>query len=98
MAPVAPVVLKVIFGVRALLIHKVWSAELTGVMVLFGVTIMVPVVLTAGLLQPPVKLTVYTYVPVIYGVPVMVTTLPDHEPDTPAGRPVTVAPVAIVVA
>ena len=32
------------------------------------------------------------------GVPLIVTTFPAHEPVTPAGRPVIVAPVAPVVA
>ena len=94
----APVVLKVIFGVRAVLIHKVWSAELTGVMVLFGVTMIVPVAVTAGVVHPPVKVTVYVYVPAAVGVPLMVTTFDDHAPLTPPGKPLKVAPVAPVVA
>ena len=37
-------------------------------------------------------------VPETVGVPLMVTTLPDHEPVTPAGKLPNVAPVAPVVA
>jgi hypothetical protein len=48
--------------------------------------------------QPPVIVTVYVNVPDTEGVPVMVTTFDDQLPVTPVGKPVTVAPVAVVVA
>ena len=48
--------------------------------------------------QPPVVVTVYVNVPLTVGVPLMVNKFPDHEGVTPAGKPVTVAPVAPVVA
>ena len=50
--PVAPVVAWVIFGDKAVLIHKVGKYEAT-LDVLSGLTVMVPVVLT--LPQPPVN-------------------------------------------
>ena len=49
--PVAPVVVWVISGVKAVLIHKV--VVIPGVAVFSGVTIIVPVALTIP--QPPVK-------------------------------------------
>jgi len=36
-------------------------------------------------------------VPDVVGVPIMVTTLPAQLPVTPAGKPLKVAPVALVV-
>ena len=60
-----------------------------------GVTVMVPIVVAGG--QPPVVVTVYVNVPLAVGVPLMVTTFAAQEPVTPAGKPVTVAPVAPVV-
>jgi hypothetical protein len=48
--------------------------------------------------HPPVKVTVYGNEPEAVGVPLIVTTFAAHTPDTPAGKPVTVAPVAVVVA
>ena len=64
--------------------------------VLLGVTVIVPVVVIAP--QPPVRVTVYVNGPEAVGVPLIVTTLASHAPVTPAGNPVTVAPVAPVVA
>ena len=48
--------------------------------------------------HPPVKVTVYGNEPETVGVPEIVTAFEAHEPETPAGKPVTVAPVAPVVA
>ena len=59
-APVAPVVAKVIFE-SATLIHLVWlfvPAPDDNVIVLFEVTVIVPVAVTAGVVQPPVVVTV----------------------------------------
>jgi hypothetical protein len=99
-APVAVVVVYVIF-VSAVLIQSVCAsvpdAELLA-MVLFGVTVIVPVIVFVPPVQPPVIVTVYVKVPDTEGVPVMVTTFADQFPVTPPGRPVTVAPVAVVVA
>jgi len=92
-APVAPVVANVI-GEIALLIQTVWLVP--AAIVFNGVTIIVPVVVAGG--QPPVVVTVYANVPLTVGVPLMVKIFPDHEGVTPAGKPVTVAPVAPVVA
>ena len=61
-----------------------------------GSTVIVPVVV--ALPHPPVKVTVYGNEPEAVGVPEIVTALAAHEPETPAGKPVTVAPVALVVA
>jgi hypothetical protein len=47
--------------------------------------------------HPPVKVTVYPNAPAADGLPLMVTAPADQLPDTPAGSPVTVAPVAPVV-
>ena len=96
-APVAPVVEYVIL-VTGVLIHSVCAsvpAADTRVTVLLGVTVTVPVVVTVP--QPPVNITVYGKLPDNVGVPLIVTTLPAHTPVTPAGKPVTVAPVAPVV-
>ena len=67
------------------------------VTVLLGVTVIVPVVVTAP--HPPVKVTVYVkgLPTVVLGEPLIVTTLAAQEPFTPVGKPVTVAPVAPVV-
>ena len=92
--PVAPVVACVIF-VNAVLIHKL-GLELAAAAVLAGVTVIVPFVTAGG--QPPVVVTVYENGPLTVGVPLMVTTFPDHELVTPVGKPVTDAPVAPVVA
>jgi hypothetical protein len=87
--------------VRAVLIQSVCAsvptAELLAI-VLFGVTVMVPVIVFVPPVQPPVIVTVYVNVPDIEGVPVIVTTFALQLPVTPVGKPVTVAPVAVVVA
>jgi len=91
--PVAPVVVCVM-AVSAVLIQSV-GVEDAAVTVLFGVTVMVPVAVTVP--QPPLRVTVYVKAPETVGVPLMVTVLEAHEPVTPAGNPVMVAPVAPVV-
>ena len=63
---------------------------------LFAVTVSVPVDVTIP--QPPVSVTVYVNGPDAVGVPLIVTTFAAQLPVTPAGNPVTVAPVAPVVA
>jgi hypothetical protein len=87
--------------VSAVLIQSVWAsvptAELLAI-VLFGVTVIVPVMVFVPPVQPPVIVTVYVKVPDTEGVPVMVTTFDAQLPVTPVGKPVTVAPVAVVVA
>jgi hypothetical protein len=60
-----------------------------------ALTFIVPLAVTAP--HPPVNVTVYPNEPVADGVPLMVTTPPDQLPDTPAGKPENVAPVAPVV-
>jgi hypothetical protein len=85
--------------VIAVLIHPVWAsvpaAEVSNT-VLSAVTVIVPVAVITP--QPPVRVTVYVNGPEAVGVPLIVTTLASHVPVTPAGKPVTVAPVAPVVA
>jgi hypothetical protein len=87
--------------VMAVLIQRVWAlvptAELNAI-VLFGVTVIVPVAVFVPPVHPPVMVTVKVKVPETEGVPVMVTTLAVQLPVTPVGKPVTVAPVAVVVA
>ena len=73
-------------------IHFVCVPPAVKVIVLLGVTVMVPVAVTAP--QPPLRVTVYVNAPETVGVPLMVTVLDAHEPVTPAGRPEIVAPVA----
>ena len=63
--------------------------------VLFGVTVIVPVVFTTP--QPPIKNTVYVNVPATDGLPEIVTILLAQVPVTPDGKPITIAPVAPVV-
>ena len=66
------------------------------VTVLFAVTAIVPVVVIVP--HPPVSVTVYVRAaPATVGVPLIVTTFAAHDPVTPVGRLVTVAPVAPVV-
>jgi hypothetical protein len=48
--------------------------------------------------QPPVIVTVYVNVPDTEGDPLIVKVFAFQLPVTPAGRPATVAPVAVVVA
>ena len=87
--------------VIAVLMHRVCAlvpaAELKAI-VLFGLTIIVPVAVFVPPVQPPVNVTVYVNVPDSVGVPLIVTVFELHEPVTPAGKPVTFAPVASVVA
>jgi hypothetical protein len=93
--PVAPVVVCVITGLIAVLIHKV--VVVPAVAVLFGVTTMVPVAFTVP--QPPVNGIVYANVPATVGLPLKVIVLLAHATVTPAGNPVAVPiPVAPVVA
>ena len=97
LAPVAPVVVKVI-GVRAVLIHFVWllvPAPELKVIVLSGVTVIVPVAVIVP--QPPVKVTVYGKDPDTEGVPLMVTTLETQIPFIPSGKPLTLAPFITTV-
>jgi hypothetical protein len=91
-APVALVVVSVIV-VIALLIHTVWLVP--AAIVFNGLTVIVLVVVAGG--HPPVVVTVYVNVPLTVGVPLIVTVLFAHEPVTPAGKPVNVAPDAPVV-
>jgi hypothetical protein len=66
------------------------------VAVLFGVTVIDPVVVTTP--QPPVRVTVYVSAdPATVGVPLIVKTFDAQTPVTPVGSPVTLAPVAPVV-
>ena len=87
--------------VSGVLIHKVWAlvpaAELKTI-VLFGLTVIVPVIVFVPPVQPTVIVTVYVNVPDTVGVPLIVTVFELHEPVTPDGKPVTVPPVASVVA
>ena len=96
-APVAVVVVYLML-VMAALIHGVWAfvptAEVS-VTVLFGTTLIVPVLVIAP--QPPLNVTVYVLLPLAVGVPLIVTVLVAQLPVTPAGSPPNVAPVAPVV-
>ena len=82
------------------MIHKVCASvpapELLAI-VLFGLTVIVPVIVFVPPVQPPVNVTVYVNVPETVGVPLIVTVFELHKPVTPAGKPVTFAPVAVVV-
>jgi hypothetical protein len=88
-------------GAIAVLIQRVCpsvpAAELL-VIVLFGVTVIVPVMVFVPPVQPPVIVTVYVNVPDTEGDPLIVKVFAFQFPVTPAGRPATVAPVAVVVA
>ncbi len=66
-------------------------------MVLLGSTVIVPVIVFAPPVQPPVIVTVYVKVPDTEGDPLIVNVFAFQLPVTPAGRPDTVAPVAVVV-
>ena len=57
--------------------------------------VIVPVVVVFP--HPPERVMVYGNGPVAIGVPLIVTTLDDQLPVTPAGKPETLAPVAPVV-
>ena len=62
------------------------------VIVLSGETVIVPVVLAIP--QPPVNVIVYVNKPDVNGIPLIVTVSFAQAPETPAGRPLIVAPVA----
>jgi len=86
--------------VMAVLIHLVWASVPTAelrVIVLFGVTVIVPVMVFVPPVHPPVIVTVYVNVPDTDGLPLIVTVFELHEPVTPVGKPDIVAPVAVVV-
>ena len=89
-APVAPVVAKFIV-VIAELIQTVWLVP--AATVFNGVTVIVPDV-DATVQAFPVVVTLYAKVPDAVGVPLIVSVVPDTLDVTPAGNPVTVAPVA----
>jgi hypothetical protein len=72
------------------------GAELVRVGTGKALTVMVPDAETVP--QPPVSVTVYENTPAATGVPLIVTTLDAQLPVTPEGSPVTVAPVAPIVA
>jgi hypothetical protein len=92
--PVAPVVVWVIVGVNAVLIHNV--VVVPAVAVLFGVTTIIPVAFTVP--HPPVNGIVYANVPDAVGVPLIVIVLLANAAVTPVGKPVAVPmPVAPVV-
>ena len=75
--------------------HRCTAADVS-VHVLSAVTAIVPVVVIVP--HPPVRVTVYVRAaPATVGVPLIVTTFAAHDPVTPVGRFVTVAPVAPVV-
>ena len=94
--PVALVVVCVM-EVKGVLIQRVGDDEADPATI-SGVTVIVPVIVFVPPVQPPVIVTVYVNVPDSVGVPLIVTVFELHEPVTPAGNPVTVAPVASVVA
>ena len=94
--PVAPVVVWVMEGVRAILIQTVEVAGDCALTVLAGFTLIVPMAFTVP--HPPVNGIVYGNVPETVGVPLMVILFPAHEAVTPVGNPVGVPmPVAPVV-
>ena len=81
-----------------LLTHLVWllvPAPEVNVIVLLGVTCIEPMDVTVP--QPPVRVTMKLKTPDTVGVPLIVTTLDAQLPVTPAGKPLTVTPVAPVV-
>jgi hypothetical protein len=86
--------------VITVLMHRVCAlvpaAELKAI-VLFGLTIIVPVAVFVPPVQPPVNVTVYVNIPETIGEPEIVIILPDQLPVNPAGKPVKVAPVATAV-
>jgi hypothetical protein len=90
-APVAPPPKVMVMLVIALLIQTV--AGLAAVIVWSGFIVIVEFVV-AGIQLFPVVVTVKLNVPATVGVPLMVTTFPTTLAVTPAGKPVTVAPVA----
>ena len=95
--PVAPVVALVIV-VNAVLIQSVllFPPEAFATVLAFT-TVIVPT--ACSVTQPPVKSIVYTYVPTVVGVPLIVKTLDAQLAVTPGGNPATVPlPVEPVVA
>ncbi len=90
-APVAPPPKVMVMLVIALLIQTV--AGLAAVIVWSGLTVIVEFVV-AGIQLFPVVVTVKLNVPATVGVPLIVTVFPTTLAVTPAGNPVTVAPVA----
>ena len=85
--------------VIGVLIQTVWlvvAGADVRVIVLFGVTVIVPVAVTVP--QPPVRVIVYGNEPETDGVPVIVYAPPTKLPVTPVGRPVIVAVVVPVTA
>ena len=93
--PVALVVVCVM-EVNGVLIQRVGDDEADPATI-SGVTVIVPVIVFVPPVQPPVIVTVYVNAPDTVGVPLIVTVFELHEPVTPAGKPVTFAPVASVV-
>ena len=96
-APVAVIVayVKLVIGVLIQTIcDSVPTAELKPI-VFNAFTFIVPVFVITP--QPPVNVMVYVNVPDAVGVPLIVTTLFNHAPSTPAGNPAKVALVAPVV-
>jgi hypothetical protein len=88
-------------GVIKVLIQTTWlfvPAPELNAMVLLGSTVIVPVIVFAPPVQPPVIVTVYVKVPDTEGDPLIVNMFALQLPVTPDGNPVTVAPVAVVVA
>ena len=83
-------------------LHSVWlsvfAAELR-LIVFIGLTTIVPVGAIWPTVHPPLIVTVYVNVPPAgsFGVPLIVTTLLLQLAVTPEGKPLTVAPVALVV-
>ena len=98
-APVAPVVLQVILviGEFKLTVCALVPNADDKLIVLLGLTEIVPVVLTVP--QPPVKVIVQVNGDPTEtdGVPEIVTVLADQTPLTPKGSPENVAPIAPVV-
>jgi len=95
-APVAPVDVYVILAIAEFR-QTVWVLlPDVSVMVLTGVTVIVPVAVTVP--HPPVRVTVYPNgLPVVVdGEPLIVMFPAEYVPLTPAGSPLNVAPVAPV--
>ena len=88
--PVAPVVVWVIGDIVVL--KQTVGDDDAGETELACLTVMIPDALLFP--QLPVKLTVYGKDPETVGVPLMVKTFDVQVPVTPAGNPVTLAPVA----
>ena len=95
-APVAPVDVYVILAIAELRQTVCMLLADVRVMVLAGLTVIVPVAVTVP--HPPVRVTVYPNgLPVVVvGEPLMVMFPAEYVPLTPAGSPLNVAPVALV--